>query len=53
MPDLSATIVDQARSAIRGRRPLQIIGNNRKEFLGRLPQAEPLTLSGHSGVVEY
>jgi glycolate oxidase FAD binding subunit len=53
MPDLSTTIVDQVRSAIRDRQPLQIIGNNSKEFLGRLPQGEPLTLSGHNGVVEY
>ena len=53
MPDLSTTIVDQVRSAIRDRQPLRIIGNNSKEFLGRLPQGEPLTLSGHNGVVEY
>ena len=53
MPDLISTIIDQVESAIRDRKPLQISGGNSKEFLGRFPQGEAVSVAGHTGLVEY
>ncbi|GAB6067583.1 glycolate oxidase subunit GlcE [Methylothermus subterraneus] len=51
--DLTAELQDRVNAALAERRPLRIVGGGSKDFYGRLPQGEPLCLSGHRGIVEY
>lgn len=51
--DLTAELVAQVETAIANRQPVCIVGGGSKEFYGRLPEGERLSLVGHCGIVEY
>lgn len=51
--DLTAELVERVKAAIAERRPLCIVGGGSKDFYGRLPQGERLSLAGHRGIVDY
>ncbi|AEY00169.1 glycolate oxidase FAD binding subunit [Oceanimonas sp. GK1] len=53
MTDLTSSLLEQVQQARADGTPLQIIGGNSKAFMGRPPAGEPLSLSGHSGIVSY
>lgn len=53
MPDISAKLVEQIRSASAEKRQLQIVGRGSKHFYGRTPVGEPLAVAEHEGVVNY
>ena len=47
--ELAATVT----AAFADRRPLRPVGGDTKRSLGRAVDAEPLSLTGHAGIVEY
>ncbi|MFN3920419.1 MAG: glycolate oxidase subunit GlcE, partial [Methylohalobius sp.] len=51
--DLTEELVERVKAAIAERRPLCIVGGGSKDFYGRLPQGERLSLAGHRGIIEY
>lgn len=52
--DLTEALADQVRRAGAERRPLRLVGGDTKAFYGRrCPAAEPLSLAGHVGIVDY
>lgn len=51
--DFTAQIVDQVCRAAQSRTPLRIVGGDSKAALGCRFDGEPLTLAGHSGIVDY
>jgi len=46
-------LADQVRRAAASGTPLRIVGGDTKAFYGRMVQAEPLSLAGHRGIVDY
>lgn len=50
---LTAELVERVKAAIAERRPLCIVGGGSKDFYGRPPQGERLSLAGHSGIIDY
>lgn len=53
MPDISTQLVDAVKSAQADGSPLNISGFGSKAFLGRQPSGQVLSLTGHSGIVNY
>jgi len=53
MPDISNQILEQVNQAVAKKTPLRIAGNDSKAFMGRSTEGSLLSVSGHSGVVEY
>lgn len=53
MPDITHQLRDQVSVAIENLKPLAIVGNNTKAFLGRKINAAPLCISEHSGIIRY
>jgi len=53
MPDCSAQLIDQVREAASLESPLRIVGNDSKAFMGRPAKGRAVTVSPHSGIVEY
>ncbi|MCL6416679.1 glycolate oxidase subunit GlcE [Aestuariirhabdus sp. Z084] len=53
MADQLALLVDQVRQAHDRRKPLAIVGNGSKSFMGRAQEGEPLSIAGHTGIVDY
>ena len=51
--DHSDALVDSVRAAYKKKQALRITGSGSKDFLGRRTDGEPLTVSGHRGIVEY
>jgi len=51
--DLTEALADAVRAAAAANRPLRIEGGNTRGFYGRPVAAEPLSLAGHRGVVDY
>ncbi len=51
--DLTAELWEQVKVAIAKRQPLCIVGGGSKDFYGRQPQGERLSVAGHRGVIEY
>lgn len=51
--DHSQTIRERVEAAAGGRTALAIEGSGSKGFLGREPRGEPLSLAGHTGIVNY
>ena len=54
MTDMTRDIASRVQAAYQSKTPLNIIGAGTKSFLGRIsPDATPLDVKGHSGVIEY
>lgn len=53
MPDISEQLQQAVQQASRDQAPLQIVGGGSKSFYGNPPQGEILSVSDHSGIVEY
>ena len=53
MQDISHKLQDAVIAAAAVRRPINIVGGNSKQFLGRIAGGEPLAVSAHSGIVNY
>ena len=54
MTDMSKDIASRVQTAYQANTPLNIIGAGTKSFLGRVsPDAAPLDVKGHSGIIEY
>lgn len=55
MHDISQQLIEQVKTAINSKTPLNIQGNNTKTGLGRqgLAASEVLSISEHSGIVNY
>jgi len=53
MADISKQLHLQVQEAYASKTALNIIGGDSKTWYGRVPQGEPLHVSGHSGVVNY
>ncbi len=53
MADFSATLQQQIEQAISQRTPLNICGSNTKAFLANPSQGSELSVTAHSGIVEY
>jgi glycolate oxidase FAD binding subunit len=53
MTDLTLELLETVKIAIAERRPLCIVGGGSKDFYGRCPVGEKLSLAGHRGIVEY
>ena len=51
--DLSTSLAAQVRAAHDARTPLRIVGGDSKFFYGRATDGEPLSLAGHTGVIDY
>ncbi len=51
--DLTTDLQARLQAAIAEATPLALVGNGTKSFLGRAVQAEPLALSGHTGILSY
>lgn len=51
--DISAALQAHVLAAIAQSSPLQIVGGGSKTFYGRAPQGEPLSVTGHRGVISY
>lgn len=51
--DISAALQASVLDAIAQNRSLQIVGGGSKTFYGRAPQGEPLSVTGHRGVISY
>ncbi len=51
--DISLDLQERVGSAAESKTPLQLIGGNSKEFLGRVPAGEPLMVNAHKGIVDY
>jgi glycolate oxidase FAD binding subunit len=51
--DLFDALSDQVRRAHDARTPLRVVGGDSKFFYGRATQGEPLSLAGHTGVIDY
>ena len=51
--DLTASLVDAVRTAAAANTPLRIEGGGTRAFYGRPVQAQPLSLTGHRGIVDY
>jgi glycolate oxidase FAD binding subunit len=51
--DRSAELAASVADAFSAGRPLRPVGGDTKRRLGRAVDAEPLTLAGHTGIVEY
>jgi len=50
--DQSQELADAVRAAA-GATPLRIVGSGTKNFYGRVPHGQPLSLSKHRGIVSY
>ncbi len=53
MADISAALQQQIELAISQRTALNICGSNTKSFLGHATQGSELSVTAHSGIVEY
>jgi glycolate oxidase FAD binding subunit len=51
--DRTEELAERVRRAASTRTALRIVGGDTKRFYGRTVEAEPLELSGHTGVVNY
>ena len=51
--DRTTELQDQVRAAVADGRPLALVGNGTKSFLGRTAVGEPLALGGHRGILSY
>ena len=51
--DIARELQDAVAAAASARRPINIVGGNSKQFLGRDASGEPLAVSAHSGIVNY
>lgn len=47
------SLQEQVRAAMEAKTPLAVRGSDSKKFLGRMNEAEPLDMRGHSGIVHY
>lgn len=52
MSDQSKELAEAVKAAT-GRAPLRIVGSGTKNFYGRAPRGEPLSLAGHRGIISY
>ena len=53
MTDTKEFIASQIKDAVKQKKALQLLGGNTKAFYGRSVQATPLSLTSHSGIIEY
>lgn len=53
MSDQSQQLADIVREAAGKTSPLRIVGSGTKNFYGRVPRGEPLSLAGHRGILSY
>lgn len=53
MQDIARELQDAVVAAAAAHRPINIVGGNSKQFLGRIAGGEPLAVSAHSGIVNY
>lgn len=51
--DKTEQLVEQVKDALANNTPMNIVGGNSKQFLGRTTQATSLNTADHSGVVSY
>jgi glycolate oxidase FAD binding subunit len=51
--DATASLQQQVRAAMDAKTALAVRGSDSKKFLGRPPEAEPLDMRAHSGIVHY
>lgn len=51
--DISAALQANVLEAMAQGSPLQIVGGGSKIFYGRAPQGDPLSVTGHRGVISY
>ncbi len=51
--DLTEELVERVNAALAKRQPLCIVGGGSKDFYGRSPVGEKLSVAGHRGIVEY
>jgi len=51
--DLAAELAAQVRRAAAAKTPLRIVGGDTKAFYGRQIDAEPLSVAGHRGIIDY
>ncbi len=51
--DISATLAEQVKQAAAENTPLKLIGSRSKDFYGRHGAGAPLSLAGHSGILNY
>ena len=51
--ELTQSLAAQVRLATADRRPLRIVGGDSKAFYGRQVAADPLDVSGHSGIITH
>lgn len=53
MTDLVTHLQDTVRNAAAHNIPLRIVGGDSKAFYGRATTGDPLSIAGHSGIVDY
>ncbi|MDP5293424.1 glycolate oxidase subunit GlcE [Oceanimonas sp. CHS3-5] len=53
MADLTSALLEQVQQARTDGTRLNLVGGNSKPFMGRTAEGEPLSLSGHRGIVSY
>lgn len=53
MGDISPQLIEQVNTAKQNRVRLNIVGRGSKQFLGRTPVGETLSVAEHSGIVSY
>lgn len=51
--DLTGELTERVRHAYATAMPVEIVGNATKRFYGRQPSGEPLTMTGHRGILNY
>ena len=51
--DLTRELQERVRAAVADSTPLRLLGHDSKSFIGCLGGGEPLTLSGHRGILNY
>jgi glycolate oxidase FAD binding subunit len=51
--DQSQQLADIVRDAAAKSTPLRIVGSGTKNFYGRVPSGQPLSVAGHRGIVAY
>ncbi len=51
--DLTHSLQHQVQQAFQLQTPLQIISGGTKDFYGRLPYGEPLSVASHRGIIDY
>ncbi len=53
MADISQQLIDDVKNAAKSGTGLNIVGRGTKDFMGRTPTGQALSVERHSGIVEY